>query len=417
MLKTVTREDRGKLSALKPSHETEEGYLFFEGYATRAGVFPYRREDGSIQWELRPPEEVGNAASLKTLARKPVTDKHPPEFVNASNTDEYGKGQVDPEIVWEQDFEDGYVKVKGTVSRKDAVDSVKSGRRELSCGYTADLEMTSGVWTDHAEREHRFDAIQRNIRYNHLAIVDRGRAGRQACLRVDGIQLDEQEFQQLRETPMKIKIDGQEFDVSEGPAIQRAIAVVETSRADAVKRADAAEADLAQANDKIAELEPKAAELDVLKADEGNKPAPRTDAELEAERLDWANERFALIEVARRFKLDGFDKFEDVEGTNGDIKRQIVFSRFDESELPTDAHLDAAFALMMKEDQPKADEDGDDAQPSTKPKSTQPLAAAIATNEAARHDADADTVAVAQARYDAWVAGGCEGDLEDVTLN
>lgn len=58
--------------------------------------------------------------------------------------------------------------------------------RELSCGYTLDLDETSGVTPD---GEH-YDAVQRNIRYNHLAIVHRGRAG-VSRLNMDGDQVIE----------------------------------------------------------------------------------------------------------------------------------------------------------------------------------------------------------------------------------
>src|SRR5690606_5118100 len=52
-----------------------------------------------------------------------------------------------------------------------AIRAVQSGKRELSAGYTCELE-----WVDHAD----YDAIQRNIRINHLAVVDRARAGQEA---------------------------------------------------------------------------------------------------------------------------------------------------------------------------------------------------------------------------------------------
>jgi hypothetical protein len=180
---SVVRFDRGELH---PAHRSKEGFLYVEGRATRAGVFLYRKADGSILRELRPPEEVGNPDSLASLARKPITNNHPPEFVDAANADQYAAGSVDPEVVWEQDHADGFVKVRGTIMRQDAIDAIDNGRLELSCGYHADIEETSGVWVDAHGTKHKYDAIQRNIRYNHLALVDRGRAGKQARLRIDG---------------------------------------------------------------------------------------------------------------------------------------------------------------------------------------------------------------------------------------
>ena len=53
--------------------------------------------------------------------------------------------------------------------------------RELSCGYNLRLDETPGVWEGQP-----YDAIQRDIEINHLALVDKARAGEQARLNIDG---------------------------------------------------------------------------------------------------------------------------------------------------------------------------------------------------------------------------------------
>jgi hypothetical protein len=393
-MKSVRRYDRGELV---PAHLTDEGYLFFEGYATRAGVFPYKRADGSIQMELRPAEEVGNPDSLASLARKPVTDLHPKEFVDAGNIEIHGVGQLDAEVVWEKDFADGFVRVRGTVQRKDAVAAIDKGRRELSCGYTADVDMTPGEWKDSTGIVHKYDGIQRNIRYNHLALVDRGRAGRLAKLRVDSDDaiMDEDltnpdgDDAGHKETTMKIKIDGKEFDIAEVGAIQRAIVEFETRHADAVislRESTANTAELTAKMDTMITLEDVQglkAELDVLKTD----AAKRNDHDDTADRLAWANERFALVELARQTKIDGFEDLAKVEGDNDAIKRKIVLSRFDEEDLPSQAHVDAAFALMKK---------GNGS-------STKSLADAIVGGQGREEKRDA--IMDAQAKYEAGLRG------------
>ena len=61
-------------------------------------------------------------------------------------------------------------------------DSMKSaGLKELSLGYNLDLDETPGVWNGQ-----RYDAVQKNIRINHLALVREARAGEQARLNLDG---------------------------------------------------------------------------------------------------------------------------------------------------------------------------------------------------------------------------------------
>lgn len=177
---TVQRFDRGNL---RKSYRTPEGYLFAEGLATRTGVLLYRNDDGSARRELRPPEEVMNPASLGTLGRRPVTLGHPmdeqgrPVKVDSKNVEEYGVGTVGETIFREQG---GFVKVDLTLQREDAIKAVESGTRELSCGYDCRLDWTEGEWFGEP-----FDCIQRDIAYNHLAVVDRGRAGSKVRMNVD----------------------------------------------------------------------------------------------------------------------------------------------------------------------------------------------------------------------------------------
>jgi len=63
-------------------------------------------------------------------------------------------------------------KLTGTlvIARQDAIDMIEDGTQELSAGYTCDVEMVDG---ENGETLY----YQRNIRANHIAIVDKGRAG------------------------------------------------------------------------------------------------------------------------------------------------------------------------------------------------------------------------------------------------
>lgn len=55
-----------------------------------------------------------------------------------------------------------------------------AGLKALSLGYNLDLEETPGMWNGQ-----HYDAIQRNIRINHLALVADARAGERARLNID----------------------------------------------------------------------------------------------------------------------------------------------------------------------------------------------------------------------------------------
>lgn len=155
---------------------TEEGYLRGQAVVSRAGVFKYRNIDGSIRGELRHPEDIFKKDSLDSLKMIPITNDHPPEFVDASNACKYQVGQTGESY----DIDNDQIIVSMTVTHQDAIDAIESGKVELSMGYKVDLKPESGNYDGQ-----QYDARQLSPRYNHLAIVQRGRAGAAARLRLD----------------------------------------------------------------------------------------------------------------------------------------------------------------------------------------------------------------------------------------
>jgi hypothetical protein len=71
---------------------TKEGYLRGQAVVSRAGVFQYMNMDGTIRGELRHPDEIFQKSSLDTLKMIPITNDHPPEFLNANNIAQYQVG-------------------------------------------------------------------------------------------------------------------------------------------------------------------------------------------------------------------------------------------------------------------------------------------------------------------------------------
>lgn len=182
----MSRVERVDLAGISKVQETPQGFLKIPASITRVGVLNYTRQDGSIFRELRLPEEVFKADSLATLKAAPVTDLHPKEFVSASNVSRLSKG-----IVLEDVREDGrFVAATVLVQDADLIAAVKRGdRRELSPGYTCELEVKAGEWNGE-----KYDGIQRNITYNHLAIGPRNwaRSGPEVSLRLDSVSEAEQ---------------------------------------------------------------------------------------------------------------------------------------------------------------------------------------------------------------------------------
>ncbi len=180
----VVRYDRGTL--LRPVR-TAEGFMLAEARAARVGVMEYLQADGSIIREYVPPETLRDAASLASLARKPVTlqhpdqDRYPTGMVDTANARELTVGDLDGEVAYDEDELGGFVRVRICVRTKDALDAIDAGIQEVSPGYLCDVEMTPG---DHPKYG-KYDAIQRSRRYNHLAIVDEARGGKTVRLRAD----------------------------------------------------------------------------------------------------------------------------------------------------------------------------------------------------------------------------------------
>lgn len=174
------RIDRGNLS--KPL-KMANGWLRIDGRITRTGVFTYRNSDGSMRRELRLPEEVFKEDAMQSFALVPVTDEHPPGFLDAKNTREYARGSVAGTLRKDGEFIAGEL----LVTDADLIKKLEDGvARELSCGYNCDLDEKPGVTADGL----RYDAIQRNIRGNHVAVVPKGRAGPEARVRMDGASVE-----------------------------------------------------------------------------------------------------------------------------------------------------------------------------------------------------------------------------------
>lgn len=159
---------------LHGAYFTTEGYLIDRPILTSTGIFEYINPDGSVRYELRLPEEVFAEESLASYQGKPVIITHDAEYVTKDNVQSESIGTI-----LSKGYQDGSdVRVQIIIHDTDAMK--ECGLKELSLGYDLDLEETSGEWNGQ-----HYDAIQRNIRVNHLALVREARAGDQARLNID----------------------------------------------------------------------------------------------------------------------------------------------------------------------------------------------------------------------------------------
>lgn len=216
----VTRFDTGVLKAPK---RTSQGFLRVDAYLTRTGIFEYRDSAGGVRRELRLDGEVFDGESLDSFAMAPITDDHPPVMLTAENAREYTRGHLAETVNRDGNF----VRASMVITDADLIAKMESGKKQISCGYVCDLEMKSGEY-----RGQKFDAIQRNIRGNHVAVVDTGRAGPDVCVRMDALPDEEKMF--------KVRIDGVDFECTE--ALSQAFAKYDAA---ITARADVAEKNLA----------------------------------------------------------------------------------------------------------------------------------------------------------------------------
>jgi len=169
---------RTDLSTLQPVEERDDGTIVADGRLTRCGVFTYFQPDGSVRRELRRRQDVCNPASLHTLIGRPVTNNHPPGLLDAKTAREWMVGAQAGDVTVDED----HVRSKVSVLDASTIGAMRAGKVEVSCGYECDCLEIPGEDPVYG----RYDAIQTNIKYNHIAIVDKGRAGPTAAVRMDG---------------------------------------------------------------------------------------------------------------------------------------------------------------------------------------------------------------------------------------
>lgn len=292
------------------SHRLENGFLRADAQLTRPGVFPYLNADGSVRLEYRPPSEVFAARSLDSAKLIPVTNEHPPEMLTAQNTNTYRVGSAGENVAVKDDW------IHNTVQVEDAaaIGLIESGKAELSCGYTVVIDPTPGVTPD----GERYDVVQRDIIYNHVSIVDRGRvAGSRVLITDSATQITKEKG------TMKVQINGDRFDVDQDVA----------DAIKSLKDSHKAELDREKARADVAEAE---AAKEKARADQAEDPA-RVDAAVKA-RLD-------LERAAAQFKIEGSDKMD-----NAEIMRAVILAECPEAKLDdaSEVYLRARFDHVVQ---------------------------------------------------------------------
>lgn len=146
---------------------------------TKAQVVPYYgyeipgyKDHGldphKVYYGYRPAEELSKPETIASINGIPVQKRHHAEFADAPAHDTR-VGAAGTDAKWD----DPYLTNSLIIYDKTAQDDIKSGAlRELSLAYHYRPDFTPGEY-----KGQKYDFIMRDIRGNHIALVEEGRAG------------------------------------------------------------------------------------------------------------------------------------------------------------------------------------------------------------------------------------------------
>ena len=159
-------------------YETPEKFLVCANVPiTRTGILLYAKgetpleadDQGQVQIE-RYPEDVFREETIQSFEGKPITINHPDDFVTPENWKSLTVGSIQNVRKGEDDSND-YLLADLLINTQEAIALVKAGLREVSCGYDAEYV-----------QEGPGRGKQTSIIGNHLALVNKGRAGAQCSI-------------------------------------------------------------------------------------------------------------------------------------------------------------------------------------------------------------------------------------------
>ena len=362
----VSRYDYGQVTK---SEVTDEGYLKVWCKAARVGTQLYTRGDGTQVREYRPEDEVSNPDSLASFGMKAVTLNHPKVLLDSKTTKLHQVGHAGSHVR----FSDGFVEVALVITDQDAIDAIQRGdAQEVSAGYRVDYDPTPGVTPDGES----YDGIQRNIKVNHIALVARARAGREARLLLDSCDRNDAvaDIEPPSNSPVismaRITLDGLDIELpaDAAGAVQSFVKETGRTQAELQQKLDAQEEKIqavvtekTEAQDRIDASQERIAELEKQLAEAVAASEQRDDA---AEINDAVNKRLEALNkfapiMPEDYKFDGEDEAQIMA-----IAYQNVFEKEARSDASADyllGVLDGVLAAMedIEEDQEEVKADSE----------------------------------------------------------
>lgn len=290
-MKTYRFDDKLQVPSSRKIQDT--GQMIAEGAIARVGVLTYKASDLGDMFNDKEPDAPVRVAQLSddlfaesTLDKfrsAPITIGHPLQDVDTTNMKELGKGTLEG-----KPYQDGtHLSASMVLSDQEAIDLVNSGVHELSVRAYYTLTRC-----DDAED---YDAIRTIQSVNHVAIVERGRAGITCRISDDAegevaiepeMVADVQEV--VTEEPVEAPVsDSEETSVEEAPDV---LETLQQSLSDALERIKALEEKqvkmLEDAAEEEAGITPIARVIKEASLSDAQPQAPvKSEAELARERM------------------------------------------------------------------------------------------------------------------------------------
>jgi len=331
---------------LADARVTDTGYLEARARTARTGVQLYTgdemgRPDMETVRVYRPETSVFDRASLETFAGIPITLGHPPRMVTSETWKDDAVGEALDEVLRDGEW----LRVGLRIKDAEAVKLVQDGMRELSVGYAARIEWADGVTPDGEP----YDAIQRDIEANHIAIVPRARAGRGARIG-DGdagkdrapwgaspLTIDRKDVNMADAIKTRtVLIDGLSVETTDAgaQALEKLQGVI-ADRDQALTDAQTAHEKAIAAKD--AEIAKKDAEIEDLKAKQLDEAA--LDARVAA-RADLIGKAKAIAKDVNTVGL-----------TDADIRKAVVVHKLGDAAVKgkSDAYIEARFDVLAED--------------------------------------------------------------------
>lgn len=178
---------------------TPEGYLIAEVVLCRTGIQEYHSSElQGAQGEpriirvYRPEGEVFAPEAIASFRLKPFCNGHG-AMIDTGNIKQYQAGTISDNLWRAGDSLVGRVIITDQLT----INAIRGGKTQVSCGYDADYDWTPGLTPDGVG----YEAVQRNIRGNHLALVDEGRCGCQCAIKDEGIKLENEN--EVKDAPVE----------------------------------------------------------------------------------------------------------------------------------------------------------------------------------------------------------------------